>query len=257
MVLRFPLLGLAVLQQLLLATVVALSTTPSARAVSFGELYTTNNFLPALSPAQILVEEIWTQMAGNSTTSSSQTPKGNKKSSTNGDKVSASTEDGSDKVEEAQYLESTPPEPTSGSLYRQEMYDLSSALNKRDGACGAQHTACSAQGYPAFCCTTVAACSRDYYGNIACCPYGAVCTGSVATVAQQTNTPITTTTYQQAATTTTAGSPTTAGAGFIQVSGLTVATVGSTTSTAVSSASMPWQLLVLSLGAVIVQMTMV
>lgn len=256
MVPRHSLLGLAVLQQLLLLAVASLSTPSPTSAISFGNPNGFHDFLPALSPSQIPLEELWTQITDNYTLPNAQALEENKGTS-NDKKESASAKDGVARIEETQYLHTLPPQPTTRAKPpSQELYDLSSAFDKRDGACGTQHTACSAQGFPGFCCTTVAACSRDYYGNIACCPYGAVCTGSVAAGAQQTSSPTTTTPYQQTATTTTAGSPTTAGAGFIQVSGFTVATVGSTTGAAVGLASMPWQLLMLSFGAIFVRMIM-
>lgn len=254
MVLRHSLLELAVLQQLLLLTVSCLSTTSSITAISFGSSNAFHDFLPALLPAQVPLEELWTQMAGNDTSCDAQTFRDVQRISIK-QKASASAKDGLSRIEETHSL---PPQPTTRAKpHPQESYDLSSALKRRDGACGTQHTACSAQGFPGFCCTTVAACARDYYGNIACCPYRAVCTGSVNAAAQQTGTPTTTTTYQQAATTTTAGSPTTAGAGFIQVSGFTVATVGSSTSAAVGLAIMPWRLLLLSLSVIFVQTMMI
>jgi len=236
---------------LLLPVMVALASTHSATATSFGDSPTTHSFLPALAPEQILLQELWTQMAENTTIEMR--------------RLAHNRKNGSDKKESTiRGLETIAKVPSSNDVPRptsparlQETYDLASSLSKRDGACGSQHTACSAQGFPGFCCTTVAACSRDYYGSIACCPYGAVCTGSVAAGAQQTSTPTTTTTYQQTATTTTAGLQTTGGAGFIQVSGYTVATVGSGTSGAASDlANMPWRLLMLGMFAMSVRMMM-
>ena len=259
MVLLQPLLSLSLLQQLLTIPVLSLSVTShsiiSASADPFGSSnHHLHNFLLALSPAQIPLDNTWARTAGNVTESSRQNFHNDEDASKRQHELKKGRQEPIDEIPSSNAI---PPQPTSSAEYNgRGMYDLSSAHKKRDGACGTQHTACSAQGFPGFCCTTIAACSRDYFGSIACCPYGAVCTGTVAAGVQQTTTiqtATTTGTAQQPTTTTNTGSPTTAGPGFIQVSGVAVATVGSMTSAALLSTTMPCQLLILSLVGIIIQ----
>lgn len=100
--------------------------------------------------------------------------------------------------------------------------------------CGTRYSSCANLGFPQLCCTTTAVCSQDNAGNVACCPIGAACTGTVG-VSGSTNAEATTTTTTSAssystsdavvvATTTTEGSAAgTTGAGFVEAGGTTVA----------------------------------
>jgi hypothetical protein len=97
-----------------------------------------------------------------------------------------------------------------------------------NGGCPRSYSACN-DGNLGWCCATTAACSRDYVGNVGCCNYGAVCTGTIGAPSTSTTTASTTqstSTGTQSASTTTVNGATQTGAGFIMVSGNPVATIG-------------------------------
>ncbi|KAF2667272.1 hypothetical protein BT63DRAFT_426171 [Microthyrium microscopicum] len=52
-------------------------------------------------------------------------------------------------------------------------------LLKRDGNCPSGYSSCAYIGAPAFCCKGNANCAIDSVGHAACCPAGAVCTGTI------------------------------------------------------------------------------
>lgn len=49
-------------------------------------------------------------------------------------------------------------------------------------ACPSGYNACSALGAPGLCCASTASCAVDQAGHVACCPSGAVCTGSISSI---------------------------------------------------------------------------
>lgn len=55
-------------------------------------------------------------------------------------------------------------------------------LIKRDGNCAVNYNSCStlAANYGGACCIAGSTCTKDKANNIACCPIGAVCTGTLA-----------------------------------------------------------------------------
>lgn len=54
-------------------------------------------------------------------------------------------------------------------------------LHKRQDstACPNNYDSCSNLGAASLCCVDTAVCSADYAGNVACCPTGAACTGTI------------------------------------------------------------------------------
>ena len=85
-------------------------------------------------------------------------------------------------------------------------------LRKRDGDCPDSYNSCStlAAKYGGACCTQGSTCSIDKAHNIACCPIGALCTGTIsaakaATTSGGTTVGAATTTGSATGTTTTSG----------------------------------------------------
>jgi hypothetical protein len=133
--------------------------------------------------------------------------------------------------EEVRHPETTPVASTPST--QPHLQDPKHIFNKRQTTtayCPRSYSACN-DGNIGWCCPTTAACSRDWVGNVGCCNYGAVCTGTIGAPRTSTTTASTTQTTsmvtQSASTTTVAGATQTgAGAGFIMVSGNPVATIG-------------------------------
>src|ERR1700709_2341628 len=53
-------------------------------------------------------------------------------------------------------------------------------LVKRDGNCPKGYGSCAYMGFPGSCCKGNANCGLDNVGHVACCPVGAVCTGTIS-----------------------------------------------------------------------------
>ncbi|KUJ20263.1 uncharacterized protein LY89DRAFT_682023 [Mollisia scopiformis] len=98
-------------------------------------------------------------------------------------------------------------------------------LRKRDGNCPDNYNSCStlAAADAGACCTIGTFCTTDHAKNIACCPTGATCTGSI--------------TRETAATTTTSGG---GGGGVFGTSSATTTTSTATTATITSAASLSY-----------------
>lgn len=124
-------------------------------------------------------------------------------------------------------------------------------LKRASNACPTSYSACTNEGASALCCADSQICTADYNGNVACCPSGAKCTGTITGVVTGSAVSGTTTTSNVLASTTqsttttsgagliyasTATSTTTTG-GFIVAASTTVATIvsGGTRNQAVSS----------------------
>ncbi len=111
-------------------------------------------------------------------------------------------------------------------------HDLSHRVQRRqaNSGCGTSYSPCAALNAPGLCCTTAAICSADNVGNVACCPLGAACTGTVGAYANTATgvgyytTATTTQGYVLAITTdVVVASNTAATGGFIAAAGSTVA----------------------------------
>ncbi|EAU36397.1 predicted protein [Aspergillus terreus NIH2624] len=59
-------------------------------------------------------------------------------------------------------------------------YDVLRILKRADNNCLAGYNPCSNLGHSEVCCASDTKCSRDAADNIACCPTGASCTGSLS-----------------------------------------------------------------------------
>ncbi|KAL1620190.1 hypothetical protein SLS56_009781 [Neofusicoccum ribis] len=95
-------------------------------------------------------------------------------------------------------------------------------------ACPTSYRACAALGAPGLCCSVDSNCAVDQAGHVACCPDGAVCTGTIRASSGRTISGATTVTGSSSTSlsfvfpTTTTGVQTTTG-GFIVVASTTVA----------------------------------
>ncbi|KAH7054607.1 hypothetical protein B0J12DRAFT_458359 [Macrophomina phaseolina] len=106
----------------------------------------------------------------------------------------------------------------------------SSSTSTGGTTCPTSYTACAALGAPGLCCRRNSRCAVDQAGHVACCPSGAVCTGSLTAGAGVTRTvsgvttvtggPSSSLSFVLASSTVTTGT----GGGFIVVASSTVAT---------------------------------
>ena len=55
-------------------------------------------------------------------------------------------------------------------------------LKRQSSACPSSYNACTNQGAPGLCCARSQSCTADGNGNVACCPTGAACTGTITGV---------------------------------------------------------------------------
>ncbi|OJD37708.1 uncharacterized protein BKCO1_6000212 [Diplodia corticola] len=121
-------------------------------------------------------------------------------------------------------------------LLKRQASSSSSSSSSGGTTCPASYSACAALGAPGLCCHRSSNCAVDQAGHVACCPSGAVCTGSIrasSTVAAGYG--VTTVTEGQGSgstsslgsfvlpTSVTTTTGTTGGGGFIVVASTTVA----------------------------------
>lgn len=66
-----------------------------------------------------------------------------------------------------------------------DAYDL---LRRQSNACPSGYNSCAGLGAPGLCCNTNSNCSPDMAGHVACCPRGAVCTGTIGATTPATGT---------------------------------------------------------------------
>lgn len=64
-------------------------------------------------------------------------------------------------------------------LKKRQATSSSSSSSRGGTTCPTSYTACAALGAPGLCCKRDSSCAVDQAGHVACCPTGAVCTGSL------------------------------------------------------------------------------
>lgn len=62
-------------------------------------------------------------------------------------------------------------------------------LKRQGNTCATNYYACANLGAPGLCCPRTAVCSADPRGQVACCPQGNVCTGTIGAVPTATTNP--------------------------------------------------------------------
>ncbi|KAF2264536.1 hypothetical protein CC78DRAFT_568236 [Lojkania enalia] len=55
-------------------------------------------------------------------------------------------------------------------------------VKRQSSGCASGYSPCSSLGNPGLCCRSDSVCSADAVGHVACCPQGAVCTGTIVPV---------------------------------------------------------------------------
>ena len=83
-------------------------------------------------------------------------------------------------------IETLPFDPPQNAQTNKRAFEILRILKRQDD-CPGGHSACSNMGKSDICCRDGTNCSRDAADNIACCPTGAKCTGSLTGTSTGTN----------------------------------------------------------------------
>lgn len=85
-------------------------------------------------------------------------------------------------------IETLPFSPPQFAEISKRAYDVLQILKRADNNCPGGYNPCTNLGHSDVCCRSDSTCSRDAADNIACCPTGAKCTGSLTGTSTGTDT---------------------------------------------------------------------